>query len=30
MKLNRSKKWKPAKTYKEARALSPYPERPVR
>jgi hypothetical protein len=29
-KLNRSNKWKPARTYAEARAMSPYPERPVR
>jgi hypothetical protein len=28
--LNRSQKWKRARTYSEARALSPFPERPVR
>lgn len=28
--LNRSNKWPFARTYEEARALSPYPERPVR
>ena len=28
--LNRSQKWKRARTYAEARALSPYPDRPVR
>ncbi len=29
-KLNRSSKWEPADTYAEARAISPYPNRPVR
>jgi hypothetical protein len=28
--LNRSNKWPHAKTYAEARAMSPFPERPVR
>jgi hypothetical protein len=28
--LNRSRKWRHANTYAEARAMSPYPERPVR
>lgn len=28
--LNRSQHWKFAATYKEARAISPYPDRPVR
>lgn len=27
---NRSRKWRSARTYAEARAMSPYPERPVR
>ncbi len=28
--LNRSKHWRRAASYKEARAMSPFPERPVR
>jgi hypothetical protein len=28
--LNRSRHWRPARTYKEARAISPFPDRPVR
>lgn len=28
--LNRSKRWDYAETYKEARAISPFPHRPVR
>lgn len=28
--LNRSQNWRSARSYKEARALSPYPDRPVR
>lgn len=28
--LNRSRKWKRANSYKHARAISPYPDRPVR
>lgn len=28
--LNRSQHWKPAKSYAHARAMSPYPERPVK
>lgn len=30
VRLNRSRKWADATTYKEARAMSPFPERPVR
>lgn len=28
--LNRSRYWRPARTYLEARRISPFPERPVR
>jgi hypothetical protein len=28
--LNRSRRWRPARTYQEARRISPFPERPVR
>lgn len=28
--LNRSQYWRPARTYQEARRISPFPERPVR
>jgi len=28
--LNRSQNWRPAKSYKHARSISPYPDRPVR
>lgn len=28
--LNRSRHWAPAETYKDARRISPYPDRPVR
>lgn len=30
VRLNRSRNWKSATTYKQARELSPWPERPVR
>lgn len=30
MRLNRSQKWAQAKSYKEARKLSPFPNKPVR
>jgi hypothetical protein len=29
-KLNRSQHWRPAKSYQQARMLSPFPDRPVR
>lgn len=28
--INRSRKWDYAETYKDARAISPYPQRPIR
>ena len=28
--LNRSQNWRPARSYEETRAMSPYPDRPVR